>query len=198
MQGEASKRVTAWGLNGGPYGRYFPGMPMASAAAGAAPMAVEDSAASGQATAPVAPDFSGTNNQEVGVDEGDIVETDGTHVFVASQDGVRIVDVASAQVLAKLDVPQGTQQLLLDGTRLLVATQPFTGRRHCRVAVRRHRCIGAVPATAQPPRGLPHGDSIDRWHGATGGHDVAGDPTAVRPSRPVRARRRASAATQQG
>src|SRR3954452_16361607 len=127
MQDEASKRVTAWGLNGGPWGRYSPGMPLASAAAGAAPMVVEDSAASGQATAPAGPDFSGTNTQEVGVDEGDIVETDGTHVFVASQDGVRIVDVASAQVIATLEVPQGSQQLLLDGTRLLVATQPYTG-----------------------------------------------------------------------
>ena len=48
-------------------------------------------------------------------------------MFVASQDGVRIVDVASAQVIAKLDVPDGSHQLLLDGTRLLVATQPYTG-----------------------------------------------------------------------
>src|SRR4051794_24956629 len=128
MQDEALKRVTEWGLNVGPWGRYSPGMPIASATAGtAAPMAVADAAAAGQTTGPVSPDFSGTNTQEVGVDEGDIVETDGTHVFVASQDGVRIVDVASAQVIAKLEVPQGTQQLLLDGTRLLVATQPYTG-----------------------------------------------------------------------
>ena len=28
---------------------------------------------------------------------------------------------------AKLDVPEGSHQLLLDGTRLLVATQPYTG-----------------------------------------------------------------------
>jgi len=131
MQDEATKRVTAWGLNGGPLGRYFPGMPLASAAGApagtAAPMAVEDSAASGAPTAAAPPNFSGTNTQEVGVDEGDIVETDGTHVFVASQDGVRIVDVASAQVISRLDVPQGTSQLLLDGTRLLVVTQPYTG-----------------------------------------------------------------------
>ncbi|HZX54055.1 MAG TPA: beta-propeller domain-containing protein, partial [Ilumatobacteraceae bacterium] len=127
MQNEATKRVTAWGLSGGPWGRYSPGMPLASTAGTAAPMVVEDSAASGQATAAAAPDFSGTNTQEVGVDEGDIVETDGTNVFVASQDGVRIVDVASAQVIATLEVPQGSQQLLLDGSRLLVATQPYTG-----------------------------------------------------------------------
>src|SRR6185369_13661337 len=121
----------AWGLTGGPLGRYFPVMPLASAAGApagtAAPMAVEDSAASGAPTAAAPPNFSGTNTQEVGVDEGDIVETDGMHVFVASQDGVRIVDVASAQVISQLDVPQGASQLLLDGTRLLVVTQPYTG-----------------------------------------------------------------------
>src|SRR4051812_46394739 len=64
MQDEALKRVTEWGLNGGPWGRYLPGMPIASAtAATAGPMAVEDSAASGQATAAASPDFSGTNTQ---------------------------------------------------------------------------------------------------------------------------------------
>jgi len=130
MQDEATKRVTAWGLNGGPLGGY-PGIRFATSAAAtagtAAPMAVADSAGSATSTGAVPPDFSGTNTQEVGVDEGDIVETDGTHVFVASQDGVRVVDVASAQVISTLEVPQGSNQLLLDGTRLLVVTQPFTG-----------------------------------------------------------------------
>jgi hypothetical protein len=98
---------------------------METAAAGTAAPAAD---AAGSAPAGAGgPDFSGTNTQEVGVDEGDIVETDGTHVYVASQDGVRIVDVASAQVTAKLDVPDGTHQLLLDGTRLLIATQPYSG-----------------------------------------------------------------------
>ncbi|MEP7115206.1 MAG: beta-propeller domain-containing protein, partial [Ilumatobacteraceae bacterium] len=125
MQDESLKRVTAWGLNGGPWGDFGGGIPMeaASTAAGAA----TDRAVASAPAASVPPNFSGTNTQEVGVDEGDIVETDGTHVFVASQDGVRIVDVADAHVVAKLDVPDGSHQLLLDGTRLLVATQPYTG-----------------------------------------------------------------------
>ena len=127
MQDEATKRVTSWGLGSPGWGPYYRGGPVpmmeAASAAGAAPAGTVAPAAS----ADVAPNFSGTNTQEVGVDEGDIVETDGTHVFVASQDGVRIVDVASAQVVAKVDVPDGSHQLLLDGTRLLVATQPYTG-----------------------------------------------------------------------
>ena len=71
-------------------------------------------------------DFSGTNTQEVGVDEGDIVETDGTYVYVAGQDGLRIVSVADAAVVASPELPGGAHQMILDGNRLLVATQGYT------------------------------------------------------------------------
>ena len=125
MQDEATKRVTSWGLGGPGWGRYYPGGPVPMMEASAAGAATDDKAAAAPPT--TVANYSGTNTQEVGVDEGDIVETDGTHVFVASQDGVRIVDVASAQVVAKLDVPDGSHQLLLDGTRLLVVTQPYSG-----------------------------------------------------------------------
>jgi beta propeller domain-containing protein len=128
VQDEALQRVTAWGL-GAPWNYYGGPVPMMErGATTAAPaVAAADSGASAPPVANEAPTYSGTNTQEVGVDEGDIVETDGTHVFVASQDGVRIVDVAGSQVTAKLDAPDGSHQLLLDGTRLLVTTQPYTG-----------------------------------------------------------------------
>lgn len=127
MQEQALKRVTSWGLNGGPWNYYSGGpIPMmeGSKAAGSAPAMAADASVP---AATAAPNYSGTNTQEAGVDEGDSVETDGTHLFVASQDGVRIVDVADARVTAKLDLPDGSHQLLLDGTRLLVATQPYSG-----------------------------------------------------------------------
>ncbi len=131
MRDEALKRVTAWGLGGMPWnygGGPVPMMEDARAAtASGAPETTTAAAPSPAPSATAVPNFSGTNTQEVGVDEGDMVETDGTHVFVASQDGVRIVDVAEARVTAKLDVPEGGHQLLLDGTHLLVATQPYTG-----------------------------------------------------------------------
>ena len=131
LQAESLERVTAWGLGGGyPYWRGGP-VPMAAIdSVGGAPEATEAPAAfDDQASAEpgAAGSFSSTNTQEVGVDEGDIVETNGTEVFVAGQDGVRIIDVASARVLDQLDLPQGTHQLLLDGKRLLVVTAPWTG-----------------------------------------------------------------------
>lgn len=117
------ERVTEWGLGYG-YGSYpYARGEMASAVETTA--AASDSAG-GMTAAPVSgPTYSETNTQEVGVDEGDIVETNGTHLFVAAQDGVRIVDVAVSSVVATLDVPQGSHQLILDGTRLMVATQPW-------------------------------------------------------------------------
>ncbi len=128
LQAESLERVTAWGLGGGyPYWR---GGPMPLAADGRAVSEVTEAPAAFDQAAPAttaAGGFSTTNTQEVGVDEGDIVETNGTEVFVAGQDGVRIIDVASARVLDTIDVPQGTHQLLLDGERLLVVTSSWSG-----------------------------------------------------------------------
>lgn len=124
LRTEALKRVTAWGLNGGPmfYGR--DGVDVAEGA----PQAADDGTNVGGVAPPdkSEPNYSGTNTQEVGVDEGDVVETNGTHVFVVGQDGVRIIDVASATVAAHInDLPDGSHQLLLDGTRLLVISQSY-------------------------------------------------------------------------
>ena len=101
-------------------------------------------------------DFSGTNTQEVGVDEGDIVETDGDYVYVANTDGLRIVSVDDAEVVAEPELPQGSHQLLLDGD------PPGGGHvelgritRHDRVAVRRlptrptrHCCAARISKAA--------------------------------------------------
>jgi hypothetical protein len=125
LQKESLDRVTAWGLGGG--GRYYPMAGDVMKEAASAPSARDSSVGGDGAPATTAPAYSGTNTQEVGVDEGDMVETNGVDVFVAGQDGVRIIDVAGARVVATLDVPAGSHQLLLDGTRLLVVTQPYTG-----------------------------------------------------------------------
>ena len=123
MQTEASKRVTAWGLGGG--GFYFgDGRVMAEGDMAATDDAAEIAPAPG---AVEGQDYSGTNTQEVGVDEGDIVETDGDHVYVANTDGLRVVAVADAEVVAEPELPQGSHQLLLDGARLVVVTSSWSG-----------------------------------------------------------------------
>lgn len=71
-------------------------------------------------------DHSGTNTQVAGVDEGDVVETDGRHLFVLAGDGVDVLSAASAAGLAPLThvAIEGQEvALLLHGTRLTVISQ---------------------------------------------------------------------------
>lgn len=70
------------------------------------------------------PDFDGTNNQVAGVDEGDLVKTDGTHIYaLGGGGGVDIVAVespAAASLVSHLDLPGTERALFLHGTRLTV------------------------------------------------------------------------------
>jgi hypothetical protein len=98
----------------------------ATTAAPAAP-AGEAAAAAPVEAAPSFTDGSGgtstTNVQEVGVDEGDEVETDGRYLYTAiGGAGVRIVDTTSGVLVARIpNYGNGSEpQLILDGTRLAV------------------------------------------------------------------------------
>jgi hypothetical protein len=88
---------------------------------------VEDSAA-GKVAAPAAPaqdgDHSTTNVHEAGVDEPDLVKTDGKRVVSIADGVLRVVDVASHTQTAavRLDGPSYPTQLLVAGDRALVMT----------------------------------------------------------------------------
>jgi Beta propeller domain len=73
-----------------------------------------------------APDFSGTNVQELGVDEPDVVKTNGRLVFAVTDRALRIVDVTGGApiVRATLALDGMGQELLLRGDRLLVIGSP--------------------------------------------------------------------------
>ena len=88
------------------------------------PVATETAA---RAAAPVqGVDFSGTNVQEEGVDEPDLVKTDGKTLFAVAQGRLNAVDVAGLRPRLvdslKLD-PAMTHELLLHGDRLLVLSR---------------------------------------------------------------------------
>lgn len=77
-----------------------------------------------------AADYSATNIQEIGVDEADIVKTDGTYIYILRQNGaVTIVnaDPASLEVVSTIAPPDTgvtqTQELYLDGDVLSVIAQ---------------------------------------------------------------------------
>jgi len=125
MQTEATARVTPWGLGG--QGIYYTDDVLLAEPSAEAATDFDRAEGSAPSDATAGVDYSGTNTQEVGVDEGDIVETDGEFVYVANQDGVRIVSVSDAKVVADPELPNGTHQLLLDGERLLVVTSSWSG-----------------------------------------------------------------------
>ena len=71
-------------------------------------------------------DYSGTNNQVAGVDEGDLVKTDGRHLFVLAGDGVDILNAWPADqlgVVSHIATAGDERALFLHGTRLTVISQ---------------------------------------------------------------------------
>jgi uncharacterized secreted protein with C-terminal beta-propeller domain len=97
-----------------------PAAPAASAAAGAA---TDQSKASAPQEGI---DYSGTNVQEQGVDEPDIVKTNGKTLFAVANGYVDAVDVTTHQpvVLGSLKLDNGwSHELLLHGDRLLILSR---------------------------------------------------------------------------
>ena len=126
----AAPYVTAYGLGsaGSVTSRLVPGVAAApgiassSKAAGASP-----SDAPASAPAPEqGVDYSGTNVQEQGVDEPDMVKTNGNTLFSVSGNQLDAVDVSGAapKLLDTLTLTNGwSQELLLYGTHLLVLSR---------------------------------------------------------------------------
>lgn len=117
--------LTSMVRDGGPVLDDGSTMPMARGAAeGAAPEA---------AAAPVpAPgsDVSATNVQEIGIDEPDIVETDGRRLLAVTNDQLHVVDVTTAtpRLISSLDLREGAHQLFLLGDRALVLSRAWDHR----------------------------------------------------------------------
>jgi hypothetical protein len=95
--------------------------------------AVADRSAAAPAAAP--PVYSGTNTHEAGVDEPDLVKTDGRRIVTVTAGVLRVVDTATKRVTGTLDLAGGREDseirwaestLLLHGDRALVLIPDFT------------------------------------------------------------------------
>lgn len=84
-------------------------------------------------------DYSQTNVQVAGVDEADVVKTDGTYLYIISNQKVRIVSAVPPESMAEvsvIDLEEGSftpSDLYVDGNRLIVVGQrstPYTGGPH--------------------------------------------------------------------
>jgi len=80
--------------------------------------------------ADVPSDYTTTNNQESGIDELDIVKTNGTHLYVTEGDTFHILQswpAESTTELATVATGDAAQGLFLRGNRVLVASQSWNG-----------------------------------------------------------------------
>ncbi len=74
---------------------------------------------------------SGTNNQVVGVDEADIVKTDGRYVYLAANGALRIVEALKPHVVSTTRLPGTTRELFVEGDRAVVYTSNGPVGRRC-------------------------------------------------------------------
>lgn len=125
-QEQAADLVGPYGFGQG-YGAAEGGMATGDEAggdeAGAAMTGAADTASAGG-------EHSDTNTQEVGVDEADLVKTDGRIIVTSVNGRVQVVDVASEAVIATIDPPgrgDHAAELLLEGTDLVVLSSEQTG-----------------------------------------------------------------------
>lgn len=85
--------------------------------------------AAGGATAKSA---SGTNNQVAGVDEADIVKSDGRYVYVVANGALRIVEAMSPRILSVTKLKGVVRELLVADDRAVVFTASAEGAPRCK------------------------------------------------------------------
>ncbi len=133
LHAEYSARVGPWGFDqGGWFGpvgaRRLGDDDMDDMAVAEEAMADAVPITTAAAAAPVEPvegvDFSGTNVQEAGVDEADIVKTDGRRIFTLSSGRLVVVDAASRRSAGSVAVAEGWgRELFIEGDSLLLITR---------------------------------------------------------------------------
>jgi uncharacterized secreted protein with C-terminal beta-propeller domain len=90
----------------------------------------EDAADGGSSGGDAPTDFTGTNNQEAGVDEIDLVKTNGTHLFIAQDRSLQIVSswpVEDSELLATVPLDGWARGLFLVSDERLVVVEDVSG-----------------------------------------------------------------------
>ncbi len=146
----------------GPYGFGGAGGMAAAGTSARASVAAPSGASSGG-------DSSGTNTQEAGVDEPDLVKTDGRRIVTVTGGVLRVVDAAQRRITGRLDLATGPADsvryapanLLLAGNHALVLTAPEYGPAAGPAAVVGPRLL-LVDLSAASPRVIGT-YTIDGW-----------------------------------
>ena len=88
---------------------------------------------------------SGTNNQVVGVDEADIVKTDGRYVYLAMNGALRIVEALKPRLLSVTKLGGTARELFVEGDRAVVYTSSGAPGKRCTYG---YDCVFAGDGTA--------------------------------------------------
>jgi uncharacterized secreted protein with C-terminal beta-propeller domain len=91
----------------------------------------KDSGTGGPKTAESA---SGTNNQVVGVDEADIVKTDGRYVYLSMNGALRIMEALDPKVISVTRMPGDVREMFIEGDRAVVYTASGNRGKPCTYA----------------------------------------------------------------
>ncbi len=78
--------------------------------------------------------FSTTNDQVAGVDEADLVKTDGRYVYIVAHGALRIVPALHPRVLSVTRLSGQARNLLIEGDRAVVFTASGPGKAACTYA----------------------------------------------------------------
>ncbi len=124
----ALEQVGPYGFGGGGIIAYDEsGGPMTTVPA-AAPRAKAPSESATAESATAADGTSTTNTQEAGVDEGDLVETDGRYVYAVIGTRLLVTDVQTGKLTTSVPLASnsGGSELILDDSRLAVVSSLYT------------------------------------------------------------------------
>ena len=88
---------------------------------------------------------SGTNNQVVGVDEADIVKTDGRYVYLAMNGALRIVEAMDPKIISVTKLGGDVRELFVEGDRAVVYSASARGQKPCTYG---YDCVFAADGTA--------------------------------------------------
>ncbi len=125
---EAKRIVTAYGLEGDWHGPVWFGGDMVALEGDAVGPVTTASAGAGTGLQ-AGVDYSTTNVQEAGVDEPDIVKTDGDFIYAIANGTLYVVDVTGQPVITdRLVLESGWGEILLAGDRIIVLSTQYGGR----------------------------------------------------------------------
>ncbi|MCU0693982.1 MAG: beta-propeller domain-containing protein [Polyangiaceae bacterium] len=74
---------------------------------------------------------SGTNNQIAGVDEADLVKTDGRYVYLVMNGALRIVEAMNPRLLSVTKLPGTVREMFIDSDRAVVYTASGDSAKRC-------------------------------------------------------------------